>query len=144
MGYRTRRRIPDRRHCTTLLMPLDPKLEKKIDTIYRNTRQMPILAILGIFVPFILVIGGPLGLLYWFWRRDILPAADSGSLGLDSVPPTLPPAARQSGGLSPATKLDFIRSHKHSLLIPIYMLGAFVVVVGCFIAFLVITHPRHE
>ena len=126
-----------------ITFPLDPKLEKKIGTIYRNTKQMPILAILGIFVPFILVIGGPFGLLYWFWRRDILQAADSGTLGLDSVPPPLP-TARQSGELSPATKLDFIRSHKHSLLIPIYMLGAFVVVVGCFITFLVITHPRHE
>ena len=124
-------------------MPLDPKLEKKIDTLYRNTKQMPILAILGIFIPFIFFIAGPLGLLYWFWRRDILLAADSGTLGLESVPPPLP-GAKPLGELSPASKLDFIRSHKHSLLIPIYILGAFLVVVGCFIAFLVITNPRHE
>jgi hypothetical protein len=122
-------------------MALDPKLEKKIDTIYRNTRQMPLLAILGLFVPIILVIGGPLGLLYWFWRRDILQAADSGALALDSVPPPLPNAKR-SGELSTAAKFDFIRSHKHSLLIPAYMLAAFVILVGSFICFLVITHPR--
>jgi hypothetical protein len=122
-------------------MPLEPKIEKKIDTLYRNTRQMPILAILGIFVPILLVIGGPLGLLYWFWRRDLLQAADSGALGLNWGPPPLP-GARQSGELSTAAKLDFIRSHKHSLLIPAYMLAAFVVLVGSFICFLVITHPR--
>jgi hypothetical protein len=74
---------------------------------------MPILAILGIFVPILLVIGGPLGLLYWFWRRDLLQAADSGALGLNWGPPPLP-GARQSGELSTAAKLDFIRSHKHS------------------------------
>jgi hypothetical protein len=46
--------------------------------------------------------------------------------------------------LSPAAKLDFIRSHQQALLIPIYMLGALMVVAGGFMIFLVITHPRPE
>ena len=44
-------------------MSLDPQLEKKIDTVYRGTKQMPFLAILGMFVPIVLVLGGPIGLL---------------------------------------------------------------------------------
>ena len=120
-----------------------PKLEKRIDTLYRNTRQMPLLSILGIFVPLVLLIGAPLGLLYWFWRRDLLQSADSGALALDPAPPPLP-NTRQSGELSTATKLDFIRSHRHSLLIPAYMLGAFVLVIGGLICFVVITHPRQQ
>jgi hypothetical protein len=122
-------------------MPLDTKLAKRIDTLYRNTKQMPTLAILGIFVPIILVIGGPLGLLYWFWRRELLQTVDSGALSLDLVPPPLP-GERQTGELSAAAKLDFVRTHKHSLLIPFYLLIALIVVVGSFICFLVITHPR--
>jgi hypothetical protein len=122
-------------------MPLDTKLEKRIDTLYRNTKLMPILAILGILVPIFLVISGPLGLLYWFWRRNLLQAADSGALALDSVPPPLP-GARPSGELSSRAKLDFIRDHKHSLLIPCYLLVVFVVLVGSFICFLAVTHPR--
>ena len=110
-------------------MSLDTKLEKRIDTLYRNTKQMPILVILGFFVPITLVISGPLGLVYWFWRRALLLAADSGTLTLETVPPPIP-GARPAGGLSPAAKLDFIRRHKHSLLIPCYMLMAFIVVMS--------------
>ena len=122
-------------------MPLDLKLEKKIDTLYRNTKQMPILAIVGIFVPIALVIGGPLGLLYWFWRRGLLEALDSGRLVFDPAPPPLPSPGRVAELSSPA-KLDFIRSHKHALLIPLYLLGAFVVILGSFIGYLVITDTR--
>lgn len=114
-------------------MSPDPKLEKKIDTLYRNTNQMPLLAILGIFVPIVLVIGGPLGLFYWFWRRKLLEAIDSGGLVLAAAPPPLPSAGRVAE-LSSAAKLDFIRLHKHALLIPLYILAAglvaIVVIIG--------------
>jgi hypothetical protein len=113
-------------------MPLEPKIEKRIDTLYRNTRQMPLLAILGILVPIILIIGGPLGLLYWFWRRDLLRAVDSGAIVLDPVPPSLP-GTRQSGNLSSAAKLEFIRSRKQSLLIPFYLLVVTLILIGVFI-----------
>ena len=126
---------------TNHLMPLDPKLEKKIDTVYRGTRQMPFMALLGMFVPIVLVLGGPIGLLYWFWRRGLLEAVDSGRLHLETVPPPVPSRGRVPD-LSPSAKLDFIRSHKHSLLIPLYMLGTVVAVVGAFLGYLVITDPR--
>ena len=122
-------------------MAYDKKLEKKIDTLYRNTKQMPILAAVGVIVPIILVIGGGLGLLYWFWRRDLLAAADSGKLRFDPAPPPLLSPGRVVE-LSLAEKFDFIRSHKHSLLIPLYLFVAFAFVLCAFIAFLVITGPR--
>ncbi len=122
-------------------MPLDPKLEKKIDTLYRNTKQMPIFAVLGIFVPIALVIGGPLGLLYWFWRRRLLEAADAGRLVFAPTPPPLPSPGRVAELSTPA-KLDFIRRHKHALLIPLYLLAAFAAIFGAFIGYLVIKDTR--
>lgn len=124
-----------------LFMALDPKVEKRIDTLYRTTRQMPLLTILGLFIPLVLLIGGPLGLMYWFWRRGLLQAADSGSLELDSVPPPLP-GAKQSGELSPAAKLEYIRNHKHTLLLPGLVLAVVVILIGGLICFTVVTHHR--
>jgi hypothetical protein len=119
----------------------DPKLEKRIDTLYRNTKQMPILAVVGLFVPIALLIGGPLGLLYWYWRKGLLNAIDSGKLAVDLAPPPLPSGGRMRE-LSSRAKLDYIRDHPHALLIPLYLLGAFVVLLGALLGYLIITDTR--
>jgi hypothetical protein len=105
---------------TTLLMTPDPKLKKKIDIIYRATKLVPILTIVLFCVPYITIILALLGLVFWFKRRNLLKAADSGASGLDSVTPPLA-SAKQSGQISTAAQLDFIRRHKHFLLIPLYL-----------------------
>ena len=126
-------------------MTPDTKLKKKIDIIYRATKLAPILAIVQFFSPYIVifvvsyfVVGDGnikntfiiwrflnivlplLGLVFWFWRLYLLRTADSSTLGLDSVPPPLA-SAKQSGQISTAAKLDFIRRHDHFLLIPLYI-----------------------
>jgi hypothetical protein len=122
-------------------MPLNPKIEKKIDTLYRNTKQLPLLAILGVIVPIILIIAGPLGILYWCWRRDLLRDVDGGNIVLDASPPPLPSTAK-AAELSTSAKLKFIREHPHSLLVPVYLLGAYAVLLGVIIAVAVISAPK--
>ena len=118
----------------------DSKFEEKIDSVYRITKQMPIVSVLGLLVPIILVIGCVIGLFHWFRRWNLLKAVDSGRVILDQAPPPIPNAI-QSGELSSVAKLDFIRNNKHTLLVPLYIAFAIAVLVGGFIALLPFIGP---
>jgi hypothetical protein len=51
---------------------LDPKLEKRIDSLYRNAKQLPLLAIFGLFIPVIMLFAAPLGLVYAWQKARLL------------------------------------------------------------------------
>ncbi len=63
---------------------MDDAQAKRIDGLYRNAKQMPILAVLGVLVPLLLLLGAPLGILYASWRKGLLSDIDAGKIELDA------------------------------------------------------------
>jgi hypothetical protein len=108
-------------------MPLNPELEKQVEAIYSNTKRMPVLTILGFIFPVLLIFAGPLGLLDWFRRNRILADYDAGNIVLHP---------------NSIEKLDHIRESKYSLLVPIWILGAWILFLVVFIASLHLTHSK--
>jgi hypothetical protein len=114
---------------TSHIMPLDPKIEKRIDTIYRNTKQVPILIIISFTIfPIALIIGAALGPFSWLRRRNLLGEIDSGILVLESAPVELH-SSKRTKNLSTTAKVHYIRSRKHALLIPLYLVVIFAVII---------------
>ena len=110
-----------RRRRENTRMPLDARTAKRIDRLFHNTKQMPTVAVMGLIIPIALLIGGPLGLLYWVWRRALLADVDAGHLPFDPVPPPIS-GSNRTISLSPAEKIAFICARPHALLMPLYFL----------------------
>jgi len=101
--------------------PLDQKFISRLNTVYRTSKMMIILCVLGFFMPFILLIAGALGVLYYFWRKSILAEVDAKGL-------ILPQQQR--------IEVDYLRANKQELLLPLYFLLGFAVLMAGVIAFL--------
>ena len=114
---------------------MDKDNEKRLDTLYRNTKQMPILTILGIFVPIVLFVAAPLGILYSIWRRNFLRDIDSEKFALTD------PETPTQGVLSNSEKLEFIRVRKVSLLAPTMVVGAYILLIIGVIVFTASNQP---
>lgn len=105
---------------------LDAKTIARIDSLYSNAKVMPWLCVAGIFVPLVLLVGGLLGLLYWFWRKALLAQLDA--LSANPVGHLLPDEGR--GGPSLAQKIIVIREAKLTFLSPGIVFIAYAVIVG--------------
>ncbi len=44
---------------------MDARTEKRIEELYRNAKQMPLLTVLGLLVPIVLLFAVPLGIVYF-------------------------------------------------------------------------------
>jgi hypothetical protein len=93
-------------------MEADKATLKKIDTLYKTTKQMPLVTILGLAIPLIMLIAGCLSFLYASWRKKILAATDAGHLHVPDK-----------------DKIQYLRQHKLRLLLPGYILIAEICVV---------------
>ena len=103
-----------------LSKPLDPKFVERLNTVYRSSKQMILLSILGVFIPIVLVFGAALGLIYFFQRKSLLSEIDSKNLQITQ--PLLDEVA-------------YLRNNKQELLLPLYFLlgyGALLVGVVAF------------
>ena len=111
---------------------MDPKVQKHLDNLYRNTQQMPILNVFCLFVPVLLLISVPVGLLYAYQRRQLLKRVDSGEWPVPQTPP-LP------GQVSLSDKVNAVRRRNLRLWVPTILLGVFLTV----FLVIVLTHsPR--
>jgi hypothetical protein len=92
---------------TTWSHTVDKKTSKRIDSLYRNIKQLPLLAVLGIFIPILLPFVPLLCLAYLYLRSRLLAEIDSGKLPIDLVADS---KTAKVGELSVVDKLKVIRS----------------------------------
>jgi hypothetical protein len=97
---------------------VDAKLDKHIDTLFRNSQMMPVVTIMGVFIPIVLVFAGPLGLVYAAQRARLLRRIDNGELSL-SGPPPLP------GAVSVQDKIATLRRQSLRLIVPGIIMGVY-------------------
>lgn len=91
-----------------------------------SAKVMPWVCVAGVFIPLALLIGGGLGLLHWFWRKQVLAQ-------VDALPPNsleLLSPAESGGGQSIAAKIQVIRQAKLTFLAPGIVLLAYAVIIG--------------
>ena len=86
---------------------MDKATYKQIDSLYRNLKQLPLLAVLGILVPILLPIVPLLSLAYLFLRSRLLSEVDSGDIAID---PVADAQSAKVGELSVIRKLEYIRN----------------------------------
>lgn len=97
----------------------DPRVEKRIDSLYRNVKQIPVLSILGLLVPIALLFAFPLALIYMFLRAKLLRDIDDGTVVIN------PLEDRRSSNpheLSVSQKVHYLRYHAARLWVPILIL----------------------
>lgn len=112
---------------------MDESTRKKIDSVYRATQQLPIVAAIGVVIPLLFLLSVPLGLIYWSWRRQLLTAFDGGRLVIEAGPPPLPtPGKKPEPSL--LTKMEVIRKSGFLVLVPVYVLIFLIVVIAGFVA----------
>jgi hypothetical protein len=113
-------------------MTLDQKTIARIDSLYSNAKLMPLLCIIGIVIPFVLLIGALLGILYWFWRKALLRELDS-QTGNPSGPPPLPSNKKC---ISTDDKITYLREAKLAFLAPGIVFICYAAIIAGMIAFL--------
>ena len=106
---------------------MDAKTEKHIDQLYRNSRQMVLLSILGLFVPIVLVIAAPLGIMYALERSRLLKKVDRGNLDIAGSAEPAP------GTASASDKITYLRERPIRFLIPAIIVGAYLVLIAAII-----------
>ena len=97
---------------------MDQNSAKRVDSIYRNIKQLPLLGCLGVFVPFIGVLLLPIAITYSILLSRLLRDCDNGNPAVedhDRIPSRL-------GDVSTEQKLDFLRYGNTRLWIP-YIVG---------------------
>ncbi|QDT15444.1 hypothetical protein [Alienimonas californiensis] len=78
---------------------------KRVDSLYRNLKQLPMMTVLGVLVPVLILILPPVGLAYWWLRRRLLANVDAGRIVVE-------PHDRKGskrGRPSTAKQLEYIR-----------------------------------
>ncbi|HEX2475403.1 MAG TPA: hypothetical protein VHK01_11685 [Lacipirellulaceae bacterium] len=86
---------------------MDKKTDKRIDSLYRNLKQLPLLAVLGIIVPILLPFVPLLCLAYLYLRSRLLTEIDSGAIAID---PVTDAQTAKVGEVSVINKLEYIRN----------------------------------
>ena len=119
-------------------MTYDQNPFARIDSLYGNARAMIWLCVVGIVIPFVLLIGAALGIVYWFFRRSLLAQLDAARTS--DGPPPPPPSSR--GGTSLEQKIAYIREAKYAFLAPAVVLVCYALVVGTFVAVVIASSPR--
>jgi hypothetical protein len=86
---------------------MDKKTSKRIDSLYRNMKQLPLLAVLAVFVAILLPFVPLLCLAYIYLRSRLLREIDSGKIPID---PATDGQSAKVGELTNVQKLEYIRS----------------------------------
>jgi hypothetical protein len=86
---------------------MDKKASKRIDSLYRNIKQLPLLAVLGIIIPILLPFVPLLCLAYLYLRSRLLQEIDSGKIPIDPVADS---RTEKVGDISVMRKLETIRT----------------------------------
>jgi hypothetical protein len=110
---------------------MDAKIEKRIDSLYRNISSFTTLTILSVIVPILLIFVVPLSLAYLYLRAKLLAEIDTGRIRLDSV---MSDNSARTAGMTTVQKVDFIRQNSGRLWMPSIVLVGVVVVVTVLLA----------
>lgn len=97
---------------------MNTKEQKQLDSLYRNTKKVHVLAIFfGIVFPIVNFVTAPIFFLMWLSRNKFIMSIDSGDIkfGERSTAPGAPPAL---GDPENHVMLEYIRIHKLRLLSP--------------------------
>jgi hypothetical protein len=86
---------------------MDEKALKRIDSLYRNMKQLTLLAVLAIIVPILLPFVPLLCLAYLYLRSRLLAEIDSGKIPID---PVMDGQTAKVGEISTIHKLEYIRN----------------------------------
>ena len=99
---------------------MDMKTAKRVDGIYRNIKQLPLLGYLGFAIPIIGIMLLPLVIAYSSLRSRLLRDYDSGLLVIEDHDRV----ASKRGELATEQKLLFLKDGGTRLFVP-YVVGAF-------------------
>jgi hypothetical protein len=97
---------------------MDAKSAKRVDSIYRNIKQFPLLGCLGILIPIIGVLLLPLALLYSSLMSKLLRDYQSGKITVEDHDCV----SAQPGDLSTEQKLQFLQYGDTRMWVP-YLVG---------------------
>lgn len=89
------------------------RVAKRVDSLYRNVKMMPVLTALGLFVPLMLMLAVPLALVYLFLRRQLLEGIDRGAIVIDP-------------NHAAAEQVAYLREHSLRLWAPLYVAGVWI------------------
>jgi hypothetical protein len=105
---------------------MDSRTAKRIDSLYRNMKSMPVLTVLSVLVPILLLFAPLLSLAYLYLRAKLLRDVEAGRIVLDPVVDSRPPKAGES---SIQEKLNYISDNNSRILMPlVIMLGAAILI----------------
>ena len=112
-------------------MAIDKKTARRIDSLYRNMKSMPVLTVLAVIVPIFLLFAPLLSLAYLFVRTKLLQEVDSGRIVID---PLDDENFSKPGEPTVSEKIDYIRTHNSRIVMPLVIM----VVVALLIAMAIV------
>lgn len=101
---------------------MDPRLAKRIDHLYRNCKQMPLLCILGLFVPIILLFVAPLSLVYAAQRSRLLREVKSIDLAASDAERRVRP--------TPAEQVSYLQNNGISFYAPLMIMAGLIPIIA--------------
>jgi|SRR6476659_5785354 len=109
---------------------MDAKTAKRIDSLYRNMKSMPLLTVLAILVPIFLLFAPLLSLAYLYLRAKLLKEIDSGQIVVD---PVADAGLTKPGEPTISEKIDYIRNNNSRILMPLVIMVGFALVIALLI-----------
>jgi hypothetical protein len=103
---------------------MDQKTRKRIDSLYRNVKQIPILGAIGLFMPLFALITGPLALAYLYLRSKLLSEIDRGVIDIDAIAQGEP---LRPGEPSTWWKVEYLRHHSIGLWATLAMAAVWII-----------------
>ena len=93
---------------------MDRRATKRIDSLYRNLKMLPTLAIVGVVVPIVGLVLLPIAAGYWYLRSRMLRDFAAGKFAAAGGPPLY-----GSGEVTPHDKLKYIADNGSNLVLPL-------------------------
>ena len=104
---------------------------KRVDSLYRNLRSLPLLTLLSVVVPPLLVVLLPVGIGYWALRRGVIRDNAAGQFPVE-------PADRRSakpGDKTTEQKLDYILHRPGAVWVPLAVGAGWLILLAAGITF---------
>jgi len=108
-------------------MAIDIKTAKRIDSLYRNMKSMPVLTIISVFVPILLLFAPLLSLSYLYLRKKLLKEIDTGQIVVDRLDDE---KYSKPGELTVVQKIDYIRKNNFRIIMPLAIMIGVALVIG--------------
>jgi hypothetical protein len=108
-------------------MAIDIKTAKRIDSLYRNMKSMPLLTIIAVFVPILLLFAPLLAMAYLYLRTKLLKELDSGEIVIDRLDDG---KFSKQGEPTVSEKIDYIRSHNSRIVMPVVIMVGVALVIA--------------